>query len=213
MAIGKRIRFFRNRKGMTQKQTGEILGFLGKTSDVRMAQYESEARVPKHDLVREMANLFDVSTQALTVPDIDTYVGLMHTFFALEDMYGLKIGEIDGEPCLCLDKSDYSTYTSMYKMLHSKSMHGSWKPPSWKGAKLPEKNMMHGATNIPTSTPTKSGLKFLPKNFLTFSLVMPTKQIRLKRKAQNGARKNNKKPCQFSVAISENQQGYSLILM
>ena len=42
MAIGKRIRFFRNRKGMTQKQLGEILGFLGKTSDVRMAQYESE---------------------------------------------------------------------------------------------------------------------------------------------------------------------------
>ena len=35
MAIGKRIRFFRNRKGMTQKQLGEILGFLGKTSDVR----------------------------------------------------------------------------------------------------------------------------------------------------------------------------------
>ena len=31
MAIGKRIRFFRNRKGMTQKQLGEILGFLGKT--------------------------------------------------------------------------------------------------------------------------------------------------------------------------------------
>ena len=28
MAIGKRIRFFRNRKGMTQKQLGELLGFL-----------------------------------------------------------------------------------------------------------------------------------------------------------------------------------------
>ena len=51
MAIGKRIRFFRNRKGMTQKQLGEILGFLGKTSDVRMAQYESEARTPKQNLV------------------------------------------------------------------------------------------------------------------------------------------------------------------
>ena len=57
MAIGKRIKFCRNRKGMTQKQLGEILGFLGKTSDVRMAQYESEARAPKHDLVKEMANL------------------------------------------------------------------------------------------------------------------------------------------------------------
>ena len=119
MAIGKRIRFFRNRKGMTQKQLGEILGFLGKTSDVRMAQYETEARTPKHDLVKEMANIFDVSTHALTVPDIDTFIGLMHTLFALEDMYGLKIGEIDGEICLRLDKSDYSTYTSMFDMFHA----------------------------------------------------------------------------------------------
>ena len=119
MAIGKRIRFFRNRKGMTQKQLGEILGFLGKTSDVRMAQYENEARTPKHALIKEMANLFDVSAYALTVPDIDTYIGLMHTFFALEDMYGLKIGKIDGELCLRLDKSDYSNYTSISKMFHA----------------------------------------------------------------------------------------------
>lgn len=119
MAIGKRIKFFRSRKGMTQKQLGELLGFLGKTSDVRMAQYESEARVPKQDLVKEMAHILDVSTHALTVPDIDTYIGLMHTLFALEDMYGLKIGEIDGEICLRLDKSDYSTYSSMLKMFQA----------------------------------------------------------------------------------------------
>ena len=68
---------------------------------------------------KEMANIFDVSTHALTVPDIDTYIGLMHTLFALEDMYGLKIGEIDGEICLRLDKSDYSTYTSMFDMFHA----------------------------------------------------------------------------------------------
>lgn len=30
MAIGQRIKFFRNRKGMTQKQLGEQLGFMGK---------------------------------------------------------------------------------------------------------------------------------------------------------------------------------------
>ncbi len=119
MAIGQRIRFFRNRKGMTQKQLGEVLGFLGKTSDVRMAQYESEARTPKHDLVKEMAGIFDVSTHALTVLDIDTYIGLMHTFFALEDMYGLKIDEMNGEVVLRLDKSNHSTYSSMNKMLRA----------------------------------------------------------------------------------------------
>ncbi len=83
MAIGQRIKFFRNRKGMTQKQLGEILGFLGKTSDVRMAQYESEARIPKSNLVQEMAGIFDVSTHALNIPDIDSYLGLMHTLFCI----------------------------------------------------------------------------------------------------------------------------------
>ena len=119
MAIGKRIKFFRNRKGMTQKQLGEILGFLGKTSDVRMAQYESEARVPKSDLVKEMSSIFEVSPHALTVPDIDSYIGLMHTLFALEDMYVLKISEVDCETCLRLDKSDYSTFTSMFDMFRA----------------------------------------------------------------------------------------------
>ena len=118
MAIGQRIKFFRNRKGMTQKQLGEILGFLGKTSDVRMAQYESEARIPKQELVNEMAQFLEISPHALTVPNIDTYVGLMHTLFALEDMYGLKIGEIEGEVCLRLDKSNHS-YLSMFDMLHA----------------------------------------------------------------------------------------------
>ena len=105
MAFGKRIRLFRNRKGLFQKQLDEMLGFMGKTSDVRIAQYENEARTPKDELIKEMAHIFDVSPRAITVPDIDSYVGLMHTFFALEDMYGLKIGEIDGELCLRLDKS------------------------------------------------------------------------------------------------------------
>ena len=95
----------RNRKGMTQKQLGEQLGFKEKTSDVRMAQYESEARVPKIDLVKQMSQIFDINTHALTVPDIDTHIGLMHTLFALEDMYGLKVKNVDGQPHLCLDSS------------------------------------------------------------------------------------------------------------
>ena len=116
MAIGQRIKFFRNRKGMTQKQLGEQLGFMGKTSDVRMAQYESEARVPKIDLVKQMSQIFGVNTHALTVPDIDNYNGLMHTLFTLEDLYGLKITELDGEVCLHLDKGMGANYITMFEM-------------------------------------------------------------------------------------------------
>ncbi len=108
MAIGKRIKFFRKKKEFTQKQFGRMLGFLGRTSDVRIAQYEAEARIPKQELVEKMANIFDISPNALTVPNINNYIGLLHTFFALEDLYGLKITTINDEICLHLDKSDLS---------------------------------------------------------------------------------------------------------
>ena len=108
MAIGKRIKLFRNRKNLTQKQLGERLGFLGRTSDVRMAQYESEARIPKQNLVKQMAGILGVSPHALTVPDIDTYIGFLHTLFALEDIYGFKITEKDGLICLYRDPSSSS---------------------------------------------------------------------------------------------------------
>ena len=37
-----------------------------------------------------------------------------HTPIALEDLYGLRIGEIDGEVCLHLDKYKGMTYLSMF---------------------------------------------------------------------------------------------------
>ena len=46
MAIGERIRFFRNLRGMTQKYLGTVVGFPEKTADIRMAQYESGSRTP-----------------------------------------------------------------------------------------------------------------------------------------------------------------------
>ena len=117
MAIGERIRFFRNQKGITQKYLGQVMGFPERSADVRMAQYETGSRTPKADLTRTLAGFFEVSTEALTVPDIDSDIGLMHTLFALEDIRGLTIGEIDGEICLRLDKSKGKSYHSMFEML------------------------------------------------------------------------------------------------
>lgn len=78
MAIGERIRFFRNLRGMTQKYLGQVVGFPEKTADIRMAQYESGSRTPKTDLTNKLAEVFDISPQVLSVPDIDSYTGLMH---------------------------------------------------------------------------------------------------------------------------------------
>ena len=42
----------------------------------------------------------------------------MHTLFALEDMYGIKIGEIDGELCLRLDR-EHKEYQHLFTPFHA----------------------------------------------------------------------------------------------
>ena len=103
MAIGERIQFFRKLRGMTQKYLGTQVGFPEKSADVRLAQYETGTRTPKADMTAALANVLDVSPLALSVPDIDSYLGLMHTLFTLEDRYGLKVCECDGEVHLRVD--------------------------------------------------------------------------------------------------------------
>lgn len=119
MAIGERIHFFRLLHGFTQKYLGKMLGFNDMQADVRIAQYEKGARCPKETYLNALADIFEVSPKALAVPDIDSYVGLMHTFFVLEDIYGLHIGELDGELCLRLDKSKGMTYVNMFDMFEA----------------------------------------------------------------------------------------------
>ena len=119
MAIGERIRFFRNLRGMTQKYLGQVVGFPEKTADIRMAQYESGSRTPKAELTESLAGALGVSPLALSVPDIDSYLGLMHTLFTLEDNYGLKISEMDGEVCLKVDVRKNKDAARLHEMLCS----------------------------------------------------------------------------------------------
>ena len=51
-----------------------------------MAQYESGTRTPKADVTNELAKVLEVSPLALTVPDIDSYDGIMHTLFTMEEL-------------------------------------------------------------------------------------------------------------------------------
>lgn len=117
MAIGERIHFFRNKCGMTQKQLGKLLGFPEKSADVRLAQYETGSRSPKADLTAALADALDIAPQALAVPDIDSYIGLMHTLFTLEDRYGLHVDEVDGEICLKVDVRKSSDAAELHQML------------------------------------------------------------------------------------------------
>lgn len=119
MAIGERIRFFRNLRGMTQKYLGHVVGFPEKTADIRMAQYESGSRTPKADLTNTLAQVFEVSPQALTVPDIDSDIGLMHTLFTLEDRYGLTIVKTENGVSMYADSRKGTDAAELSEMLNA----------------------------------------------------------------------------------------------
>lgn len=119
LAIGERIHFFRTMRGMTQKYLGMLLGFPEKSADVRLAQYETGARTPKAALTASLANALGVSPQALAVPDIDSYTGLMHTLFTLEDRYGLTVDETEGDICLRVNVRQGKDAACLHEMLCS----------------------------------------------------------------------------------------------
>ena len=89
MLIGRRIRFLRLHRGMTQKELGKAIGYSDKTADVRVAQYETNTYGPKDKVVESLAQALNVDESDLKVPDILTNDVFMHTMFMLEDTFGI----------------------------------------------------------------------------------------------------------------------------
>ena len=88
--IGKRIRYIRKMRNMTMKYLGIVVGLPENSADIRISQYESGTRTPKDDLLFKIANELGVSPDTLSVPDLDTVSGVMHTLFILEDLYSFR---------------------------------------------------------------------------------------------------------------------------
>ena len=117
MNIGFRIKYIRKLKRLTQKELGLKLGFPEDAADVRIAQYESGSRTPKENIINKLADALGVVPQALTVPDIDSYTGLMHTLFTLEDRYGLEVCERHGEVYLRVNASKGADAAQLHEMI------------------------------------------------------------------------------------------------
>ena len=117
MGFGERLRFFRTKRGLTQKMMGQLMGFPERSADIRVAQYENGSRYPKEDVIEALAAGLEVHPKALALPDIDSYIGLLHTFFALEDLYGIRVSTVEGEPFLFVDKTGNKNAAELHSML------------------------------------------------------------------------------------------------
>lgn len=68
MSPGRRIRHYRMLRDMTQKALGIAAGFPTETADIRIAQYESGARTPKHALLCALAEALAFLPRYWTFP-------------------------------------------------------------------------------------------------------------------------------------------------
>lgn len=68
ITFGEKIKHLRNKSHLTQKQLGLAIGFSESCADIRIAQYESGQRMPKEDILRKLAKVFDIPMEVLIVP-------------------------------------------------------------------------------------------------------------------------------------------------
>ena len=94
-----------------------MVGYPEKSADIRVAQYENGSRYPKEEVIDDLAGALEVHPKALALPDIDSYVGLLHTLFALEDLYGIRVSTVEGEPFLFVDKTGNKDAAELHSML------------------------------------------------------------------------------------------------
>ena len=95
------------------------MGFTENTSDVRIAQYEKDHKHPKDNALLKMAHILNISPNVLRAPDIESPGRVMHTLFALEDMYGLTVTTINGRNCLIMDPNHPNYSSSLDTMISS----------------------------------------------------------------------------------------------
>ena len=80
---------------MTQKELGIAIGFEEKSADIRIAQYESNTRTPKEELLRKIAEVLDVNYRSLYEPTLYAAEDVMYTLFELDEHYpGTRLYEV-----------------------------------------------------------------------------------------------------------------------
>lgn len=93
MTLGDKIRKYRTLKGLTQAQLGSMVKLTGD----RIRQYENDVRKPKEGKLIEIAEALEINPTTLFEPDYNNPNSVMHTFFELEDIYGMrfeKVGDV-----------------------------------------------------------------------------------------------------------------------
>ena len=102
MTLGDKIRKYRILKGLTQSQLGSMVKLTGD----RIRQYENDVRKPKDGKLVEIAEALEINPTTLFEPDYNNPNSVMHTFFELEDIYGMRFEKVGDTYQLVFSKGE-----------------------------------------------------------------------------------------------------------
>ena len=85
LTVGEKIKLIRTFRGMTQRELGVNIGLDEKGADNRMAQYETNYRVPKKDMLYDIAKALDVNPLNFVSEVPGSAEDIMQTFFWLDE--------------------------------------------------------------------------------------------------------------------------------
>lgn len=85
MTLGQKIKRIRTFRNMTQQELGEAIGLDAKGAANRIAQYETNYRVPKKEMILDMAKALNVSYLNFYVPVSGSAEDIIETLFWLDE--------------------------------------------------------------------------------------------------------------------------------
>lgn len=108
MTVGEKIKTIRTFRGMTQRELGLAVGFPEKNADNRIAQYETDYRVPRKEMLDKIAfalhanclNFYSIYESAGAAEDI------MRTLFWLEESNMGRVQLVQTTPNTLPEKHD-----------------------------------------------------------------------------------------------------------
>ena len=99
MRTGELIRKYRKMRGLTQTELAEKCGL----TDSAIRNYELGNRTPGDDQVRGIASALQVAPEALSDVSAGTAREALELIFRIDEEFGLKPKEVDGEVVLAID--------------------------------------------------------------------------------------------------------------
>ena len=114
MEVGKKIKRFRTAFGFSQKELAQRAGM----SEPAIRNYELGNRTPSEKQLKKIADALGISIFAISDPNLESYEGVLHALFYLEDEYGIVPKEIDGQVHLSVENKNAAS-RAVSKMLSS----------------------------------------------------------------------------------------------